>query len=321
MARRLWRPRAGAGGRRRRRAERPGFDADACDVRRPHHGRDVLTPHAGEYAGWPARRSAPTASPAGAGTGGTPAHHPAEGLDDGGRRARRRGPVRATGDARLATAGTGDVLSGVVARSWPWGSSPPGPPPAAHVHGRAGPARTWRRGLVAGDLLDLLPCFSSLEACMTGETPVRDVMTTDVLTFRPDEQVDARRPAVLTERGVDGGSGHRRRRPRGGHATPPTTCWCRRRSCTTRRSSRSSVPTSSCRRRTRKFEQELRKAVAARVADAMSSNPVDAAGPTTLFSRRRPSCPHDVTRLPVTDVEGDLVGIVARGDILRANVK
>ncbi|MDQ1441042.1 MAG: ADP-dependent NAD(P)H-hydrate dehydratase / NAD(P)H-hydrate epimerase, partial [Acidimicrobiaceae bacterium] len=61
-----------------------------------------------------------------------------------------------TGSPRLATAGTGDVLSGVIGAFL--ASGVPGPEAAAlaaHVHGRAaqlGPAV----GLVAGDLPDLV---------------------------------------------------------------------------------------------------------------------------------------------------------------------
>lgn len=62
-----------------------------------------------------------------------------------------------SGDARLATAGTGDVLTGIVAallaggvdRAWAAALG-------AHLHGRAG-AVGFRRGLVAGDLPDLIP--------------------------------------------------------------------------------------------------------------------------------------------------------------------
>jgi NAD(P)H-hydrate epimerase len=62
----------------------------------------------------------------------------------------------ASGDARLATAGTGDVLSGVIgaflARGLPAFEAAA---LAAHVHGRA--ARTgYREGLVASDLPDLV---------------------------------------------------------------------------------------------------------------------------------------------------------------------
>jgi NAD(P)H-hydrate epimerase len=62
-----------------------------------------------------------------------------------------------TGDARLATAGTGDVLSGLIGALLAAGLAPERAAAAgAFLHGRAGrlgPA--W--GLVAGDLPDLLP--------------------------------------------------------------------------------------------------------------------------------------------------------------------
>jgi NAD(P)H-hydrate epimerase len=61
------------------------------------------------------------------------------------------------GDARLATAGTGDVLTGVLAALVAQGVPPfEAAAAAAHLHGRAG-ALAWRRGLVAGDLVDRLP--------------------------------------------------------------------------------------------------------------------------------------------------------------------
>jgi NAD(P)H-hydrate epimerase len=64
--------------------------------------------------------------------------------------------VRA-GDERLATAGTGDVLTGTVAAALASGAEPfTGAAAAAHLHGTAallGPVR----GLVAGDVADLLP--------------------------------------------------------------------------------------------------------------------------------------------------------------------
>jgi NAD(P)H-hydrate epimerase len=62
-----------------------------------------------------------------------------------------------TGGPSLATAGTGDVLSGIVAAFLAAGLDPlPAAAAAAHVHGRAG-SLGWPRGLVAGDLVDLLP--------------------------------------------------------------------------------------------------------------------------------------------------------------------
>jgi hydroxyethylthiazole kinase-like uncharacterized protein yjeF len=65
--------------------------------------------------------------------------------------------ISTAGDSRLATAGTGDVLTGVIGAFLAQGMAPiQAAAGAAYVHGAA--ARLgWRRGLVAGDLLDLLP--------------------------------------------------------------------------------------------------------------------------------------------------------------------
>ena len=65
--------------------------------------------------------------------------------------------ISTTGGPRLATAGTGDVLTGIIGAFLALGLDPlRAAGAAAHVHGAA--ARLgWRRGLVAGDLLDLLP--------------------------------------------------------------------------------------------------------------------------------------------------------------------
>jgi len=62
-----------------------------------------------------------------------------------------------TGGPRLATAGTGDVLTGLVAALLAQGlDAGRAAVAAAHLHGRAG-ALAWSRGLVAGDLVDRLP--------------------------------------------------------------------------------------------------------------------------------------------------------------------
>ena len=68
-----------------------------------------------------------------------------------------RACLSTTGDARLATAGTGDVLSGVVAALLAQGVEPLSAAAAgAWLHGRAGLAGP-ARGLVASDLVDALP--------------------------------------------------------------------------------------------------------------------------------------------------------------------
>lgn len=69
--------------------------------------------------------------------------------------------LSATGDPRLATAGTGDVLSGVVGAFLAQGlDGLRAAAAAAWVHGTAAHLG-WRRGFVAGDLLDLLPAVLS----------------------------------------------------------------------------------------------------------------------------------------------------------------
>ncbi|HEX7132690.1 MAG TPA: NAD(P)H-hydrate dehydratase, partial [Iamia sp.] len=62
-----------------------------------------------------------------------------------------------SGDARLATAGTGDVLTGALTALLAQGLPPQeAAAAAAHLHGRAG-ALAWRRGLVARDVVAHLP--------------------------------------------------------------------------------------------------------------------------------------------------------------------
>jgi hydroxyethylthiazole kinase-like uncharacterized protein yjeF len=67
------------------------------------------------------------------------------------------------GDSRLASAGTGDVLAGVLGAFLAQGLPPlRAAGLAAFVHGAAG-RLGWRRGLVAGDLLDALPAVLNRE--------------------------------------------------------------------------------------------------------------------------------------------------------------
>lgn len=77
-----------------------------------------------------------------------------------------------TGDVRLATAGTGDVLAGVIGALCAQGLEPfEAAAAGAFIHGRAG-ALGWRHGLVAGDLVELLPdAFDQLVFDQTGADP------------------------------------------------------------------------------------------------------------------------------------------------------
>lgn len=135
--------------------------ADAAGVlahRHPSAGPVVLTPHDGEYArlagGPPGPDRIGAARALAAGLGAVvllkgPATVVA--APDG------QVLVTTTGDARLATAGTGDVLTGTIVALLAQGmEGPQAAAVGAFLHGRAG-ALAWRRGLVAGDLVDRLP--------------------------------------------------------------------------------------------------------------------------------------------------------------------
>lgn len=150
---------------------------------------------------------------------------------------------------------------------------------------------------------------------MPRSLPVRQVMTTDVVTFSPEEAVqDATRR--LVERDIDGGpvvDGT-------GHLVGMLTS-----SDLLVQETKLHYPTvislfgaylelpSSHRH----FEEDLRRAVGATVADVMHRDAVSCAEDDTLERAATLMHEHDVSRLPVTR-EGKVVGIVARGDILRA---
>lgn len=66
-----------------------------------------------------------------------------------------------------------------------------------------------------------------------------------------------------------------------------------------------------------KFEHELKKAVAATVADVMSADPVTVQADAPIEDVASLLADRDVSRLPVMD-GGNLVGIVSKHDIVRA---
>ena len=131
---------------------------DAAEVLGDRTAPTILTPHDGEYARLtgapPAADRLASARELASATGAVvllkgPATVVAD--PDGGVL------VSDAGDARLATAGTGDVLSGVIGGLCASGVEPFHAAAAgAFIHGRCG-AVGWARGLVAGDLVDHLP--------------------------------------------------------------------------------------------------------------------------------------------------------------------
>ncbi|MGD9798153.1 MAG: CBS domain-containing protein [Acidimicrobiia bacterium] len=150
---------------------------------------------------------------------------------------------------------------------------------------------------------------------MPREMLVREVMTADVLAFRPTDAVqDAY--TQLVERDVDGapvvdGDG----RVIGVLTTDDLLVEETRLHYPTVVSlfgAYLELPSAH-----RRFEEELRKAVAATVADAMDDDPIVCAEDDTLEHVATLMHERHVSRLPVVR-DGRLVGIVARGDILRA---
>jgi CBS domain-containing protein len=148
------------------------------------------------------------------------------------------------------------------------------------------------------------------------EIPASQVMTTSVLTFGPDEPViDAM--SRLVEAEVDGGpvldaDG----KVVGMLSTGDLIVQESRLHFPTVISVLGGLlelPSSQ-----RHFEDELRKAASATVSDAMEEPAVTVGPDDTIETIATRMHDHDVSRVPVVDTDGRLVGLVARGDILRA---
>jgi CBS domain-containing protein len=152
---------------------------------------------------------------------------------------------------------------------------------------------------------------------MPRSTRVRQTMTTDVVTLRPDDPVQEA-TAKLLDRGVNGapvvGPGGE---VIGMLTTDDLLVQETRLHYPTVISlfgAYLELPSSH-----RHFEEELRKAVAARVGEVMSDEPVVCAPDDTLERAATLMHEHNRSRLPVVEA-GRLVGIISRGDILRAIV-
>ena len=150
---------------------------------------------------------------------------------------------------------------------------------------------------------------------MPRDTLVKEVMTVDVLSFSPDEGVQDAYQRLM-DRGVDGGpvvDGDGK--VVGVLSTDDLLVQETRLHYPTVVSlfgAYLELPSAH-----RKFEQELRKAVGAKVSDVMTAPATTCAPEDTLERAATFLHEHELSRLPVTSA-GKLVGIVARGDILRA---
>ncbi len=66
-----------------------------------------------------------------------------------------------------------------------------------------------------------------------------------------------------------------------------------------------------------RFERELKKFAGSTVADVMQSDPKTASADDSVESLATLMHDHEVSHVPVVDDDGVLVGIVARGDLVR----
>jgi CBS domain-containing protein len=149
---------------------------------------------------------------------------------------------------------------------------------------------------------------------MPRDTLVRAVMTTDVLTFAPEDRVQDAYAALL-ERHIDGAPVVDDGEVVGMLTTDDLLVQETKLHYPTVVSlfgAYLELPSSH-----RRFEEELRKAVGASVGDVMTSPATTCSPDDTLERAATLMHEHEVSRLPVTE-GGRLVGIVARGDILRA---
>jgi len=153
---------------------------------------------------------------------------------------------------------------------------------------------------------------------MLRQVPVERIMTTEVVSFTPDENVtDAMRR--LVERGVDAGpvldaDG----RVVGMLSTGDLIV----------EEARVHFPTVvnflgvniTLPFDDRKLDESVEKALGASVGEVMTPRPVTCSPHDTVEDAATLMHDHDLSRLPVVDDEGVLVGLIARGDIVRAIV-
>lgn len=153
---------------------------------------------------------------------------------------------------------------------------------------------------------------------MPREMPVREVMTTTVVSFSPDERVQAAAER-LVEAGVDAGPVVDAEDRVVGMLSSTDLIV---------RESRLHMPTVisilgatlELPGEKRRFDEDVEKALGATVAEVMSTE-VDTCTPDdTLETAATVMHEGNVSRLPVVE-EGRLVGIVSRGDVLRAIVR
>jgi CBS domain-containing protein len=151
---------------------------------------------------------------------------------------------------------------------------------------------------------------------MPRNTLVRQVMTTDVVSFRPDDSIGDATERMLA-REIDGGPVVAADGQVVGILTQGDLMVQEKRlhypTVISLFGAYLELPSSH-----RNFEEELRKAVGATVEEVMQDEPVTCSPDDTLESVATVMHDRNVSRVPVVDDGGRLVGIIARGDILKA---
>lgn len=148
---------------------------------------------------------------------------------------------------------------------------------------------------------------------MDRNSPVRDIMTTDVLTLGPDDGVEQAMRTLL-ERNID--------------AAPVVddqgaVVGVLSNGDLIVQESEVHFPTvltflgGTFEFGHKHFEEELRRALGSKVSDVMSTEPLVCADDDTIERAATLMHEHDVSRLPVVR-DGRLVGIISRNDVLRA---
>jgi CBS domain-containing protein len=152
---------------------------------------------------------------------------------------------------------------------------------------------------------------------MPRDTPVREYMTTDVLTFSPEDNVQTAMEQMV-DRGVDGSPVVDGNGVVVGMITTgdlivqesqlhfPTVL--------SFLGATLELPSSK-----KQFDEDIRRALGASVGEVMSPDPETVTEDDTLERAATVMHEHDVSRLPVVRA-GLLVGIIGRTDILRAIV-
>ena len=156
---------------------------------------------------------------------------------------------------------------------------------------------------------------ASHRECTVTEPQVGNFMTTDVVSFHPGDDVPGA-VSRLVERGIDGA-------PVVDDAGKVVGMLSA--SDAIIQDAQLDLPTivtlfgmsAELPRGAARFNRDVRKALASTVGELMADNPVLVGAAASMTDAATLMHDHDVSRLPVVDADNRLIGIVARGDVLR----